>query len=412
MSRDWTSSLWPASFNGVPFYVQRSDRSGKRRLVVHEFPFRDAPLIQDMGEGAGKIVVEAYQLSDTVDIQSQGLEAMLKAGGRGMLVLPDIGMVMVRAEEWKPVYDMEKLGYVGWSITFVRDAGAGGITSLAYQVAEIFAAADGFGDLAGAVLSDVETAGLPGMVSAKAVAGFQTGVGALSVIAASEVLDASVAASANVKLQQLYSAAITGFASADAASALGSSLVEIARAIAEGMDADAAARALSPLLDQPPTSASPNPIGALAVSQPWYGTVAQQAIARNSIRIAVALRLAALAAYADAICREKFISRPDGINARATMTERLDIALAEATGGELVDVYEAVSALQGQLAAYLSAEITTLAPIVTVTAGFSLPALVWSWRLYADPSRSDEIANRNAVMHPLFMPQQFEALRW
>ena len=412
MSRDWTSTLWPASFNGVPFYVQRADRAGRRRLVVHEFPFRDEPLIQDMGSGAGKIMVEAYQLSDSADSQAKGLESALGAGGRGMLVLPDIGMVMARAEEWKPVYDMEKLGYIGWSITFVRDSGAGGISSLFYQVAEIFAAAEALGSLAFSVLSDVEAAGLPGMVSSTAVTSFQQGLAALSVISSSEVIDASTASSVNVQLQQLYSAATTAFSSASTAGALGSAMVDVTRAISDGMDPNSVGRAFSPLLDQAAVSASMVPVAALSISQPWYGTVSQQAMTRNAVRIAVALRLAAIAAYADAIARQTFISRQDGINARAVMTDRLDIAMQEATGGELIDVYEAVSSLQGQLAAYLSAEITTLAPIVTVSAGASLPALVWSWRLYSDPNRAGEIADRNGVVHPLFMPQQFEALRW
>ncbi|TWD54547.1 prophage DNA circulation protein [Agrobacterium vitis] len=410
MARDWSSTLWPASFMGFPFHVSRDDRQGKRRLVVHELPLNDVPLIQDMGAGATKITVDAYFLSDSADAQAKAFEAVLKAGGVGPLSLPTLGIKSARAEEWKPSFDAERLGYIGFSITFVLDPGGSALGSIFYAVAEIFAAAEGLASVAGAVIGALELVGHIGSVVGAAQSAFETSLATLSVISTSETVKTDTLATFNSGLQTLYNSTAIGLTASGVDGDLGSSLVDLARMLGDGMGADDAARAFGALLDSEPASTLTGSVAALSSAQPWLGTVAQQAINRNAARFDLALKLAALAAYAEAIGRQEFASRPEGINARALMAERLDIALAAAEGAEMVDVYAAIESLQGQLADYLSRKIITLAPVVTVTANASVPALVWAWRLYADPARADELVARNKVIHPLFMPQNFEAL--
>ena len=411
MARDWTSTLWPASFMGVPFYVSRDERPGKRRLVVHELPMRDDAFVQDLGLGAPKFMVEAYQLSDSADADALGLEAVLSKGGIGPLSLPTLGVVMARAEEWKPIFDADKLGYIGWSITFVKDDGGGVLTSVFYEVAEIFAAAEALADVAATVIGALELAGQIGPVVTSAQSGYQTALAMLAVLSTSETMDPDTAAAVNTQVQTLYAASGADFIGGSVNSALGGSLIDLARLIGDGMASDDAARTFGAATDTVPNMGMAGSIAALSPAQPWLGTVAQQATVRNGARLSVALRLAWISAYAEAIGRQTFASREDGINARAQMTERLDIALNEASGAEMVDVYEAIAAMQGRLADYLSRQITTLAPVITLSAANSLPALLWAWRLYADPTRADELVSRNDVTHPLFMPLEFEALQ-
>ena len=58
----------------------------------------------------------------------------------------------------------------------------------------------------------------------------------------------------------------------------------------------------------------------------------------------------------------------------------------------------------------ISDTMATLAQVVFITAPGPLPALYWAYRLYSDPTRAGELADRNAVFDPLFLSSSFEAL--
>jgi prophage DNA circulation protein len=59
---------------------------------------------------------------------------------------------------------------------------------------------------------------------------------------------------------------------------------------------------------------------------------------------------------------------------------------------------------------FLSRAILDLAPVISVSANLVMPSLFWAWRLYADPARSTQLVTRNKVIHPSFLPAEFEAL--
>lgn len=53
--------LQPASYKGVPFYVETGGRSSGRRIVPHEFPKKDNyPYSEDMGRRIRRFAVTAY----------------------------------------------------------------------------------------------------------------------------------------------------------------------------------------------------------------------------------------------------------------------------------------------------------------------------------------------------------------
>jgi prophage DNA circulation protein len=65
--------------------------------------------------------------------------------------------------------------------------------------------------------------------------------------------------------------------------------------------------------------------------------------------------------------------------------------------------------IYGLAARHLSSRIPDLAPVIIVEVGVSLPSNVLAYRLYGDPNRGLELAQRNRVATPCFMPLQFEA---
>lgn len=84
----WRDRLQPASFRGVPFFVDAADLEAGRRVVLHEYPLRDLPSAQDLGRAQRKFGVTAYVLGkDYLDARDRLLEA-LETGGAGTLILP------------------------------------------------------------------------------------------------------------------------------------------------------------------------------------------------------------------------------------------------------------------------------------------------------------------------------------
>ena len=119
--RDWRKTLRPASFRGVPFYVESEDLNGGRRLALHEYAGGEATKIEDLGKATKKQDVTAYLLSDTADLKAKALQAACDLAGPGMLVMPLDGGFMAYAQGFRRAYHRDKLGYIGFDVTFIPD---------------------------------------------------------------------------------------------------------------------------------------------------------------------------------------------------------------------------------------------------------------------------------------------------
>ncbi|MEZ6004716.1 MAG: phage tail tape measure protein [Planctomycetota bacterium] len=97
----WRERYLPASFMGVAFHVDNHSRSGSRRLAVSHAPFRDEPVIQDLGQGTRQIRVEAFLLGEDYDLDRKALMAKLEDGMEGLLVHPWLGSLRVKVASWE-----------------------------------------------------------------------------------------------------------------------------------------------------------------------------------------------------------------------------------------------------------------------------------------------------------------------
>lgn len=120
MARDWVLSLRPASFRGVPFYVRSDGEAGARRLVQHDFAGGEAQLIEDFGAAERSFDVDAYVIGDGSDFAARALLTALDQRGPAPLTLPLAGPVMVHADSWWREWRLDKLGYIGFTLRFVR----------------------------------------------------------------------------------------------------------------------------------------------------------------------------------------------------------------------------------------------------------------------------------------------------
>lgn len=422
--RDWTTTLWQASFMGVQFFFKSDDESFGRSLKVHEFPGSDDPFVEDLGRKAKYFEGSAYVTGDDADLQAITLGAAFDAKGPGLLVVPILGPVSVHCEEAKRHADKDELGRITFSVKFVRDGAAGALVSVPLLGQNIFDGAQAMvGALAGVIPSALTLVARADYVVFAAVSMVQTVAGSVELARAAASVDADISAQVHGALAAIVTAApalisndpvdpaavTTLLASAppldqaydDPVSTLAAVLVETMRLLGDGMAAapDAGAGVLLGLALDFASTGAPTALSANAA-----------AAAANSEAILTLARLAALTAWCEALARQSYPSRPDGVAARAAAAERLGAELGNAAGAANAPLYVALATLQGAVVQYLTRLIATLAPVVTVTAPQSMPSLWWSWRLYQDPARAVDLVLRNAVTHPSFMPTTFAAL--
>lgn len=92
----WLDNLRPASFRGVPFFIETSKRTLGRRVVVHEFPNRDTPYTQDMGRISDSFDIDGHVLGNDYDVAKKKLEQVFNKSGPGELVHPYYGLMLVQ----------------------------------------------------------------------------------------------------------------------------------------------------------------------------------------------------------------------------------------------------------------------------------------------------------------------------
>jgi prophage DNA circulation protein len=400
-ARDWLKTLWDASYKGVPFFVEKDNEAGSRRIVEHEFPMRDTPFLEDLGEGVRHFQLTAYVASDSADAEASAVMAICATRGPGMLVLPAHGPIFVRCLQFERDRSKDKHGYIAHSLNFSREGQSFSlissailsnvafiaIDSLAVQVATTFAAN---------LLTDLQ----PDFVIAAATDGLLDAVATVEAIRTTNPVEATVSSAQRNELATLYDA-MPELVAEDPAQAA-SRIVTSMRAVAAAIDPVVAVQAFDQLIQSLPAAAA-------VIIPTDYRTPRRYSQAVNAEEAARVLRLATISAYCETVALVPLADRPAALTLRANVVEYLD-AEVESMGAGEHDLYRGLVAVRDATVNYLSKAVLDLAPVRKVDANISMPSLYWSWRFYKDPNRAMEIVNRNRVAHPSFIPPQFEAL--
>jgi DNA circulation-like len=90
-----SEQLLPASFRGVPFEVTSGSLKAGRRTVVHEYPQRDKPYVEDLGKATRQITIEAFVVGDDYIARGTALLAEIEKPGSGALIHPWLGEMTV-----------------------------------------------------------------------------------------------------------------------------------------------------------------------------------------------------------------------------------------------------------------------------------------------------------------------------
>jgi len=172
-----------ASFRGVPFLVAQSSRTGGRRVVVHEFPLRPDPFVEDLDKRAGKFKISGYVIGDDYLNQRDQLRAALEdTGGAGELRHPYYGVLRAICENLTIDESTDRGGIATFSIDFCETPLQAPVpVQITDSSSKVSASADtaraGAKAQIGATFS---AAGLPGFALASSSAAIATAADALS----------------------------------------------------------------------------------------------------------------------------------------------------------------------------------------------------------------------------------------
>jgi len=96
----WRDDLRPASWRGIDFGVLTADGRFGRRTVVHEYAYRDAVWVEDLGRGPRRLQLLGFLVGDDVAAQQEAMIEAAEQAGAGELVHPQLGLLRVTLLEF------------------------------------------------------------------------------------------------------------------------------------------------------------------------------------------------------------------------------------------------------------------------------------------------------------------------
>lgn len=108
------------SFRGVRFGLFAHSLDSGRRVVVHEFPFKDTPYVEDLGLRTRGFTLDVFVLGDDVAAQRDRLRAALEQKGPGTLVHPYLGTLTVQVESFTLTENNLDQRIANFSVSFLQ----------------------------------------------------------------------------------------------------------------------------------------------------------------------------------------------------------------------------------------------------------------------------------------------------
>jgi prophage DNA circulation protein len=386
---NWFDMLQLATFRGVPFQVDGSEGSYGRKAVVHEYPLRDKPFVEDLGRKARGFTLDGFVIGPNYIKGRDALINALEQSGAGRLVHPYLGEMVITVTEFKVRETTADGGVARFSITCV-EAG-----ELAFPVAQVDTAKKV--DLAAnvalvAVKADFaklfKVSGLPEFVLQAAANHLGDAISAVQELSGSMPTLPDAASTFGPQATALRSG-LTGLMQYPGD--LGDSMTGLVSGLSGLVDlpADALAmlRGLFTFGD-----------GVATVPATTPSRIQQ---ASNQRAVNALMQRAAVVEAARSASQVQFDGFNDAVSLRSELADKLDV-LAE--GADDDTVYQSLVDVRAAMIRDITTRGADLARSVTVTPQSTQPALVLAYALYEDAGRDASIVARNKVRHPGFVP--------
>jgi len=92
----WRENLQGGSFREKPFFTNAVDSSFGRRVATHEYPLRDKPYNEDLGQKAKEFTIECFVVGENYMADRDALLEALNKKGAGKLIHPFMGEMQVQ----------------------------------------------------------------------------------------------------------------------------------------------------------------------------------------------------------------------------------------------------------------------------------------------------------------------------
>lgn len=408
-----------ATFRGVSFVIAKSEASGGRKTVAHEYPLRDVGFVEDLGRRMRAFPVTAYVVGSDYLVKRNALLAALEETGPGSLVHPYHGNRRVAVSTWRLEESSEEGGVARFSIEFLETEAAAFSPSVVSSPGAMTGAS---ADHCLAVCNNrwLERYKLT-IPSGKTAPAFT--LDSIGTLVTDYTTSLQKALSPVVKgTQELAALKAKTDAIVKGVSSLVRSPATLALRFTDvwkslllwpttprlGLNALLAAYRF--------TTAAPRPSGALTpsrtVEQANYDAVV------SFTKVATIVQAARFATDAALVSRQTptgtldsadvdtpsellgFDSYDDAIAARDTLVDAID---TEADAAADDEVYSALLQLRADLIAAVPGERNHLARLIQFAPPVTLPSLVIAYQLYGDVALADDVVARNRVRHPGFV---------
>lgn len=377
---NWADKLHRASFRGIPFHMMSGEAPKGRRLVKHVFPGRDVPHFQDLGRKGREFTVDGYVLGDDCLEQLGALETAAEQQGTAELVHPVYGTLTVRCNTFTPRYNSREGRVARFSMRLLEDnPEAVGRVSVDTAAAVKEAAADVQSAARDEFLSTFDINGTPSHFLDNVI---DTAVSAVQTINETRLDTRSL-----TQVQFLYN----NFAKDPLALireplSLANLITDIVTAVSDEVTPLQRIKHGTQLVSK-----------SSAQLQEERGSIVPDV---NSTALLEFIVQTAITDVADASSEADFPTYDEALRVREDFGEAVDDA-SEYVSDSLYDVlYRLRSAVIHDI------DIRSIdAPrIMSYVSPMTLPSIVLAYELYGDISRAEELATRNKVEHPGFVP--------
>jgi prophage DNA circulation protein len=385
----WREQLLPASFRGVEFSVTRSNAAFGRRVVVHEYPMRDTPYVEDLGRRARVMRVDAIILGDDYRVRRDALIEAIEQSGPGKLVHPFYGELTVSLDDSPASIDesTDQGGSAYISFTVIESGQARFPAATAATSDQVAAKADAAATTAGEGVEDgLSIAGLPAFATASAVEQLDRGL---------RLVEVALSAATSGDFRSAALGLISGLRP-DLLSLLSSPSNLIARmrnVFETARSAFAPADGLTAFVRAAQEYT--------AVTLPLVPTTPQRVRERTTcVQLEDMVRTLTVCQAAVCSARVVFPDYTTAIETRDNLVGEIDRVSDVTTDDRL---HQSLADLRAAVVRDINQRAATLARVVEFKPEATMPALVVAYRLYDAADRDGEIIDRNRIAHPGFV---------
>lgn len=408
----WRDKMQAASFRGAAFHVRGHRASFGRRQVVHEYPLRDLPYVEDLGRKARRFSFEAFVIGPDYMSDRDALIAVCEEEGSATLVHPYLGSMQVTCERCNLEENVEAGGFARFSLSFLEAGDARYPSQAQSYTDQASEAASNLQSSSASVFSQIYAAVGPAWLAAAAAGDVATALALVRAVvtaipstldedAVSEFLDAldQAEAAADVAtsgdsstLAELITQAITGLgdlATDGQETAAVDAALEVSKFGASADDSEAS-------------------IYGGTLEEVAETTTTRVAQATNRDAIVALVQDLAISEGVKAALGADYASYQEAATVRDSLLERMD-GLMLAAGDDpnpTSDIrYEALRSLYASTRSAFVELGADLAREIPLTTGNGVtPVLVLAYDRYGDLDRVDEIVARNNLRHPGALP--------